>query len=182
MKVDQAELDAINKKLGERFGVCYDNRPIYRVIWSEDQFEWREGLFPFYGLNDKQVVTHARDTRFVPKYNFWLESRYVLEKLVPRIMPEVKGTDKLYYEILMPLPVGRPPMYEGIEFFLALGQITSDEEEKAHAEQFYKKMQKAEDDKEVNAYNYVMELLNDESDSSFRNAVSVSHSEPNRIP
>lgn len=178
MKVDQSSVDDINKKLAERFGLCYDGRPVYRITWGPDEMEFREGLFPFFGLNDKQVVTHAMDIRCVPKYRGF-EEGYILEKLVPRIMPEVKGNDKLYYEICMPLPRNKPPYWEGINFFLTLGQITTEEEEKAHAEKFFKKLEKEEGDKEIDAYQYAMEILNDESDPSFRNAVSVSNFKPN---
>lgn len=173
MKVDQSEVDIINKKLGERFGLCYDNRPIYRIIWGPDQFEWREGRFPFYGLHDRHVVTYGQDTRYVKKYGTF-EPGYILEKLVPRIMPEVKGDDKLYYEICMPLPTNKPPYWEGIEFFLALGQVNSEEEMAGHVQKYIDRLEKAEGDKELAAYNYAMELLNDESDPRERHAVSFS--------
>lgn len=175
VKISQDELNQLNAKLAERFGLCYDSRSIYRVVWSEDVFEWREGIFRFYGLNDRQVITEAKDTRYVPRYStFFQKPRYVLEKLAPRILEEIKGDDKLYYEICIPLPANKPPFWEGIEFWLALAHCTSEEEEKAHAEKYYERLKKEEGDKEVDAYHYAMELLNDESDPSLRNAVSVS--------
>lgn len=181
MKVEEAEIDTINAKLAERFGLCYDSRPIYRLVWSEDEFEWREGIYPFFGLNDRQVITHAKDTRYVKKYKFLDPPRYVLEKLAPRILPEIKGNEKLYYEICMPLPENKPPYWEGIEFFIAMGEVTSEEEEKQFAEKYYERLKKEDGEKEVNAYNYAMELLNDESDSSERHALSLQIRKPDSL-
>jgi len=91
-------IESINKQLINHYGIdtitCH---PIFRVVWSEDQFEKRltdrtsEGLqllFP--------------EVQLLPKYRQWIKERYVLERLV--LIPDVNvselPTQKQSYEPL----------------------------------------------------------------------------------
>ena len=63
--------------------------PIYRLVWSDEQFELRKGTFNEFSGNLflRQVIGVQR----VPKYPY-VKSRWILEKFFP---PEVAYTDTL---------------------------------------------------------------------------------------
>lgn len=91
-------IESINRQLIDLFGIdTATGRPIFRVVWSEDQFEMRktdrtkEGLL----LLVPEVVE-------LPKYRQWIKQRYVLERLVivPEINQDELPTSKLSYEPL----------------------------------------------------------------------------------
>lgn len=69
------ELNDLNKKLRENFGQ-FDDKPRFRLVWSEDQLEKRlshvtsEGLRLMY----PQMIE-------MPKYRHYLRDRFVLERL-----------------------------------------------------------------------------------------------------
>lgn len=89
-------IKSINQQLVDLFGIdTVTGQAIFRVVWSEDQFEKRltdctsEGLSLMY----PQV-------RELPKYNQWIHEKYVLERLVA--IPEVNQSElpsvKISYE------------------------------------------------------------------------------------
>jgi hypothetical protein len=70
----------LNKFLKEQ-GTSLTGQVIYRLVWSEDVFENRHGLFRDFtesGLFIREVV----ETRKVKKYNY-VRNRFILEKWAP---------------------------------------------------------------------------------------------------
>lgn len=125
-------IDKINKRLEDHFGKDDLNRSIWRVVWSDEQFE-------------KQLLTHTPEGLElihpkwyeVPKYKMMgVKERYVLERLV--IVPVQNAhelTTKVSYEPMwvfedkngFPLP----PKYEACELvintvYAAMGKRTSE--------------------------------------------------------
>ena len=89
-------VETINARLLEYFGTHWDNRPIWRVVWSEDQFEKRRTDYTDSGL--QLLVPEVRE---LPKYRQWIHNKYVLERLT--IVPDVNRDElleKLSYEPL----------------------------------------------------------------------------------
>ena len=91
-------IETINRQLENLFGTDFTSkRPIFRVVWSEDQFEKREMDVTPEGLQLLSPIV-----REVPKYRQWIQKKYVLERLV--IVPEVNqkelGGLKVSYEPL----------------------------------------------------------------------------------
>lgn len=104
-------IEDINKKLLERYGKYYDERPNFRVVFSDDQFEMRRTEFTDEGFE----LIHP-EVRLLPKYRQYIQQKYILERLVP-VVGETDLTEKTSYE---PAWVFRdkngnylPPFYDG---------------------------------------------------------------------
>jgi hypothetical protein len=97
--------EAINKLLQENFGIdTITGLPMWRVSWSEDQFEKRLGTYTDYSPEGIYLRT-VTEVREVPKYRQWIRHVYVLEHLVgipANDMAELP-TAKMSYEPLFPL-------------------------------------------------------------------------------
>lgn len=114
------KIEDINRQLIDLFGMdTSTGRPMFRVVWSEDQYEMR-------------MTNVTKDGFFLltpmlaelPKYKQWIQEKYVLERLVvvPDINREELPTSKLSYE---PLWVFRgkneeyvPPTLWGCKFVI----------------------------------------------------------------
>jgi hypothetical protein len=91
-------IESINSQLVDLFGIdTVTGQPMFRVVWSEDQFEKR--------LTDRTKEGFILLTPIVaelPKYRQWIQEKFVLERLV--IIPEASRTElptsKLSYEPL----------------------------------------------------------------------------------
>lgn len=105
MITDLLLIERINTDLKARFRVL-DGRPVYRIIWSADQFETRIGMTKeFYGeIFLREYWT--QDKR--PKYWYFKNPCWVLEKLV-----FIKGVAALK-EIVAELPECANGSYEPI--------------------------------------------------------------------
>lgn len=91
-------IDDINKQLVDLFGIdTSTGDPIYRIVWSETQFEKR-----LMNMTDMGVLLARPEVRLVPKYRQWIQNKYVLERLV--VVPEQNIEElaglKLSYEPL----------------------------------------------------------------------------------
>ncbi len=89
-------IEKINQQLIDLFGIdTITGREIFRVVWSEDQFEKRLTNYSDSGL----TLLHP-EVRLLPKYRQWIQNKYVLERLciVPEINQNEIPTDKLSYE------------------------------------------------------------------------------------
>lgn len=64
------DIKSINKYLESSYGLSLDNKPKFRVIWSEDLFEVRKGLF--------SPGATMEEIRKVPKYSY-IKDKYILE-------------------------------------------------------------------------------------------------------
>lgn len=162
------ELKRLNKKLAEVFGSEIDGTAKWRVVWAPDQFENRHGKHVDISSNG-QFLKEVEETRYVRKY-LWIGEKYVLEKWGPNVLTEVKSDKNGVYELVVPLPKFKDPYFEAIEFFLKVGMEGGEKV----AEQYIEKVAKNEEEKSEEYYQYCMEILNDERDPSYRNAVSVS--------
>ncbi len=97
-------IESINKQLIDLFGVdTVTGQAIWRVVWSEDQFEDRLGTYDDYssgGIWLRQVT----EVRRVPKYRQWIKELFVLERLV--VIPEANKRElpdiQVSYEPLFP--------------------------------------------------------------------------------
>ena len=94
------KIESINQQLVYLFGIdTITGDAIWRVVFSEDQFEKRHGTYTDItptGLYLREVT----EVREVPKYRQWIKEKYVLERLV--VVPEVNikelPTSKISYE------------------------------------------------------------------------------------
>ncbi len=95
-------VEDINKQLVDFFGIDTEsNNPIWRVVYSEDQYEHRHGTYDDYTPNGLYIRT-VTEVRYVPKYKQWIHNKYILERLVviPDVsIPELPATRKSYEPI-----------------------------------------------------------------------------------
>jgi hypothetical protein len=93
-------IDSLNKQLREHFGIDTDSmRPIWRIVWSEEQFEWRRGVYDDITPSGIFLRT-VEEVRYVPKYRQWIQAKYVLERLVavPELNERELPATKTSYE------------------------------------------------------------------------------------
>lgn len=114
----QAIVDVINKSLKDLYSVdIVTGQPIFRVVYSEDQFEKR-----WMDTTDSGIQLLNRELREVPKYRQWLQNKHLLERLV--VVPEINANDlpgqKLSYEPLFVFESGNgdylPPTLQICKF------------------------------------------------------------------
>lgn len=90
-------IESINRQLVDLFGIdTITNKAMFRVVWSEDQFEKRKTEY-----TDSGIKLLEPEVRELPKYRQWIHNKYVLERLVA--VPEVNKNeifDKISYEPL----------------------------------------------------------------------------------
>ncbi len=94
------EIKEINRQLTARYGIDTDSNfaPIWRLVWSEDQYEQRLTNYTDTGLQLLQP-----EVRMLPKYRQWVQPPcWVLERLV--VVPvvnqhELPSTAKSYEPI-----------------------------------------------------------------------------------
>jgi len=89
-------IENINSQLVDLFGIdTITGNPLFRIVWSEDQFEKRLTSF-----TDSGLALLYPEVRLLPKYRQWIQNKYVLERLcvVPEINQDEIPTDKLSYE------------------------------------------------------------------------------------
>lgn len=94
------KIESINQQLIDSYGIdTITGMAMWRVVWSEDQFEHRHGTYNDYTESGIYLRT-VTEIRWVPKYRQWIKDKYVLERLV--VIPEINTDDlpatKLSYE------------------------------------------------------------------------------------
>jgi len=92
-----SEIDEFNKRLKERYGSTLDNKAHFRLVWSNDIYEIRVGIFnDFYG---PILVRSYKGAREVRKYNY-IHNRWILEMwhLIEPLpeLPQPDGYECLY--------------------------------------------------------------------------------------
>lgn len=93
-------IESINNQLISLFGIdTVTGDPIWRVVWSEDQYEKR-----LMDVDDKGNELLQPEVRLVPKYRQWIIEKYVLERLVviPEVNREELADKKISYEPIFP--------------------------------------------------------------------------------
>lgn len=125
-------VETINKRLEEYFGRDDRNLPIWRVIWSDDQFEKQLLSYTPEGLS--LIYPEWRE---VPKYKMMgIHSRYILERLVAvPVLHTDEMVSKISYEPMWTFEDSdsnpMPPKWEACELivntvYAAQGKKTSE--------------------------------------------------------
>lgn len=111
-------VETINARLIDYFGIAWNGLPIWRVVWSEDQFEKRITAY-----DDKGAQLLIPEIRELPKYRQWIHNKYVLERLT--VVPDInKDTliDKITYEPIFVFETGKgealPAKWEAAKFVI----------------------------------------------------------------
>lgn len=89
-------INRLNEQLIDLYGIdTITGDPIWRIVWSEDQFEKR-----LMDVTDTGISLLVPEVRLVPKYRQWIKKKYVLERLV--LIPEINTSElpatKVSYE------------------------------------------------------------------------------------
>lgn len=89
------KIETINEFLKENFGIdTEDSLPIFRIVWSEDQYEKRLTEY-----TDSGIKLLYPEIRLLPKYKQFIQNSYILERrvLVPeQNITELAGLKKSY--------------------------------------------------------------------------------------
>lgn len=127
MITDKVVIDSINILLEEQYRVL-DGRPIYRIVWSDDQLELRKGLYSeFYG---HIFIRQYKAVKWIKKYWNYKEPRWVFEKLVfingnqalkdmqDELVHSGNGTYEPIYSFIDSKDNPLPVVWEVVEFML----------------------------------------------------------------
>jgi hypothetical protein len=117
-------IDKINARLKDYFGIdTITGAPIWRVVFSEDQYEKRYGTFDDISPAGIYIRT-VTEVRLVPKYKQWIHQKYILEQLVvvpAHQMKELADNDVSYEPLWVFQDKDEnylPPVWEAIEFII----------------------------------------------------------------
>lgn len=117
-------IEKINNQLINLYGIdTITGMAMWRVVWSEDQFEHRRGTYDDYSPAGIYLRT-VTEVRYVPKYRQWITEKYILERLV--VIPEINQGDlpatKLSYEPIYSFETNSgkylPPRIDACEFII----------------------------------------------------------------
>lgn len=121
---DDISVARINQQLIDTFGIDTEStNAIWRVVWSDDQFEWRKGVFDDITPAGIYLRT-VEEVRYVPKYRQWIHQKYVLERLVavPEMNREELPASKTSYEIIWTFEDKDgnflPPRFDACQFII----------------------------------------------------------------
>lgn len=95
-------IGSINKQLKDLFGQdTVTGLPMYRVVFSEDQFEKRLGTYDDFTREGIYLRT-VTEVRLAPKYQQWVHGKYLLERLtiIPDVNEDDLPTQRLSYECI----------------------------------------------------------------------------------
>lgn len=117
-------VESINKQLCDQFGIdTLTGQVIWRVVWSEDQYEMRLGTYD--DFSDGGIFLRTiTEVRKAPKYRQWIKEKYVLERLVvvPFINEHELPDSKVSYEPLWVFEDKKgnylPPKFEAAKFII----------------------------------------------------------------
>lgn len=114
------EVHKINELLIDHFGIdTITGKPIWRVVWSDDQYEKR-----LMDVTDSGLQLLHPEIRLVPKYRQWIPHKWVLERLV--LIPDINSKElpvmKQSYEPMLPFEDkfgnALPPKVEACKFII----------------------------------------------------------------
>jgi hypothetical protein len=104
-------IESINKKLTEEYGYEFGNKPKFRIVFSEDEYEKR-----WTNYTDEGFELLEPEVRLLPKYKQYIKAKYILERLIP-VTGETDLLDKISYECLWVFEDKNhnylPPFFEG---------------------------------------------------------------------
>jgi hypothetical protein len=116
--MNQSDLVKVNKTLAERYGKSIDGRSYFRLVWSEDELEKREGIFleehPIIDDKGRLIVIESEVEGVKETYKYmYIWDKFILEELRFEDIPaEIKNNQKGSYE---PLYVFQDKFYEPVE-------------------------------------------------------------------
>lgn len=119
-------IESLNRQLADLYGIdTVTGQAIWRIVWSEDQFEHRRGIYEDYSPGGLYIRT-VDEVRWVPKYRQWIKEKYVLERLV--VVPEANIRElpatKTSYEPMFPFQTASggylPPRLDASKFVIDL--------------------------------------------------------------
>lgn len=93
-KIPQSMVDEINKRLLDRYGRM-ENDPVFRVVWADDQREFRKTQY-----TDEGILLLHTEVRELRKYSH-IREKYLLERITA--VPEFVQTDLVYKKSYEPL-------------------------------------------------------------------------------
>lgn len=100
--MDVETKNRINKYL-KLFGEISLDKPYFRIVWSDEQFEKRLGTFSEFTKESHIFIRTVQAVQEVPKYNY-IQERWILEKWMPPTpdtileLPEsINGSYEPYY-------------------------------------------------------------------------------------
>lgn len=117
-------IDGLNRQLSDLYGIdTLTGQALWRIVWSEDQFEHRYGTYDDFTPAGLYIRT-VTEVRYVPKYRQWIKEKYVLERLV--LIPEINAGDlpatKMSYEPMYPFQTNSgqylPPTISAAQFVI----------------------------------------------------------------
>lgn len=118
------KIETINKHLADLYGIdTITGQQMWRVVWSEDQYEHRYGTYEDSTPSGLYLRT-VTEVRYVPKYKQWIKEKYVLERLV--LIPVINLADlpatKVSYEPMYPFETSSgqylPPRLDAAQFII----------------------------------------------------------------
>ncbi len=116
--MDQRDIDTVNRLLVDHFGRL-ENTASWRVVWSEDQFEYRYGTYED-RTPEGFFIREVTERRKVPKYSQWVNSKWVLERIL--VVPLSPNPDHpelstgLSYEPIWVFEDDLPPTWGAVQF------------------------------------------------------------------
>ena len=114
-KSNSFEAYEMNEKLRTLYGVHEEtSKPRFRVVHSDDQLEKRFGTFEVFN-GDIYLRTEVNVIREVPKYPYYWNNQWIVERLEPNTLPDVYEGD-FVYNSLWSFPEGLPLDWEPVEF------------------------------------------------------------------
>lgn len=109
-------IESINKRLLDEYGSDISNKPRFRVVFSDSQYENR-----IMTHSDKGLELIHPEVRLVSKYKQYIRHRYILERLTP-IVGETDLVEKISYEPVWTFQDkdGKylPPWFDGCRFIV----------------------------------------------------------------
>lgn len=118
--MEQRDIDRINVTLLDHYGRL-ENLQTWRIVWSEDQFEWRYGTYED-RTSEGIFLREVTERRKVPKYRQWAPEAWVLERLIVVPMdpdPDHPQVDTaLSYEPIWVFNQDLPPEWVATKFMV----------------------------------------------------------------
>ncbi len=110
-------IEMLNERLLNNYGK-FEFVPLWRVVYSDDQFEKRLSWFTDEGF---QLLTPVM--KELPKYKQWIHNKYLLERAMPvPMINEQELTGKISYEPVWVFEDGHgnplPPKWEVIQLVI----------------------------------------------------------------
>lgn len=113
---NRQEIEKINERLAEAFGRhTVVNRPNFRLIFTADALEKRNGIFEKWDDNGNFLGIET-GIQEVPKYPYLDDNSWCLERLIGNHWPNVICEDGYIYECVYNFKIF--PIYRACEFFI----------------------------------------------------------------